>query len=170
MFIYFDFFSCQGHTDPCRPNHMRYILKSQLLTTRTDLNVTFGLCNLAWNILNYAKFNWKDVKGNISIIIEMEPWKLDISQIEITPGLLIEWITSCLKEGETFRRCFNGNWSLNVKLHKFLNCQAPGPGPSPCLVLTWSYRGLVPFLVKTGQRVDTIIKQTTHHPTHHKLF
>ena len=36
--------------------------------------------------------------------------------------------------------------------------------------LPWTYLGQVPFLVKTGPGVDTIIKQTTHPPPHHKLF
>ena len=45
--------------------------------------------------------------------------------------------------------------------------------PGPNLVLPWTYHGQVPFLVKTGPGVDTIIKQPTHpppHPTHQKLF
>ena len=48
---------------------------------------------------------------------------------------------------------------------KQLYCQAPGPGPGPCMVLPWSYHGLVLFLVKTGPGVDTIIKKPTCHPT-----
>ena len=31
--------------------------------------------------------------------------------------------------------------------------------------LPWTYLGQVPFLVKTGPGVDTIIKKTTNHPT-----
>ena len=37
--------------------------------------------------------------------------------------------------------------------------------------LPWTYLGQVPFLVKTGPGVDTIIKQTTPPPPpNHKLF
>ena len=41
--------------------------------------------------------------------------------------------------------------------------------PGPNLVLPWTYLDQVPFLVKTGPGVDTIIKKTTT-PLHHKLF
>ena len=68
----------------------------------------------------------------------------------------------------------NNTFSYFIHCEKFLtrkcalqpyNCQAPGPGPGLSLVLTWSYHGLVPFLVKTWPGVDTIIKEPTHHPT-----
>ena len=55
-------------------------------------------------------------------------------------------------------RCYN---MKDVIVEQVFYCQAPDPGPGPCLVLTWSNHGLLPYLVKTGPGVDTIIQQTT---------
>ena len=67
-----------------------------------------------------------------------------------------------LSQLRTINTSIMKNQLMNHSIHFIFYCQAPGT----CLVLTWSYLGLISLLVKTGPGVDTTIKQTTPpHPT-----
>ena len=62
-----------------------------------------------------------------------------------------------------------------IKLTTMVSTYFRAPGPGPCPGWWWtghgpSWSNLPDSWFKKGPGVDTLIKKSAHHPTHHKLF
>ena len=118
-------------------------------------------------IFDYSRVSWLNMKNNFRVLGSMMIYLFIMIDnfIEIFIPLLIT-----KTEIFIFIECFETFNLMTTYIYLHLVVKLLVQVQARTLVLIWSYHCLVPFLVKTGPGVDTIIKQTTPPPPHHKLF